>query len=534
MKLRHLLAALALLAAPAEAQTVRTQAGVVRGVTADGVTVFKAIPFAAPPVGALRWRAPAPPVGWKGVRAETKFAPLCPQPAGSNAMLGLPYWPQSEDCLYLNVWAPAGAPVGARGAAVMVWIHGGSFTSGGTAIPAYDGAALARKGVVVVSVAYRLGALGFLTTRELTAENGGHGSGDYGLEDQIAALKWVKRNIGRFGGDPARVTVFGESAGAMSVSLLTASPMARGLFARAIAESGAEMAPLDRGEHAGGAMTPTQGVGEARGAAFMKALGASTLAEARAAPVAAVLKVKGDFGPVADGRAVVGDPWALYERGRYNATPILIGTNADEGALFIPSAKPAEYEAKVRAAYGPWADKILAAYPAPDAAVALRSARDLFRDAVFAWPTWAWARLAAKDGRAPVYLYRFEHAPPWPALPLFSGWGAVHGSEIGYVFGTLGAGSFIQWRAEDRALSATMSDYWVNFAKTGNPNGPGLPRWPAFTDAAPVEMRLDVKSAPGPVANVARPKVLDGYFAWRRGEEKGRQEKRSTDDADGH
>jgi para-nitrobenzyl esterase len=510
MRLAGWIAALAVVAGPALAQTVRTRQGPVQGASADGVAVYKAIPFAAPPVGPLRWRPPQPAARWAGVRAQTRFAPLCMQRGGSNAMLGLPSWPMSEDCLYLNVWAPAGA----RGAAVMVWIHGGSFTSGGTAIPAYDGTMLARKGVVVVSVAYRLGAFGFLAAPG--------SEGDYGILDQIAALKWVKGNIAAFGGDPARVTVFGESAGAISVGILAASPAARGLFARAIAESGADFAPPARADNEGGAIIQSVAVAHGHGAAFLEALGAASVDAARTVPAEAVEKVKGEFGPVADGAVVVADPWAAYERGAYTATPILIGTNADEGALFVPAIKPAAYEARVRGAYGPWADRILAAYPGKDDASALRSGRDLFADAVFAWPTWAWARLASRGAGPKVWLYRFDHVPPWPANPVFAGWGAIHGSEIPYVFQTMAAGAFIPWKDEDRGLAAKVSDYWVNFAKTGDPNGPGLPRWPAFSNAAPEEMRLDLTPAAGPVAGEARLKLLDGYFAWRRAERAGK------------
>ncbi|HEY2178572.1 MAG TPA: carboxylesterase/lipase family protein [Caulobacteraceae bacterium] len=513
MRLAGWIAALALLAGPALAQSVRTEQGMVSGVTTDGVAVYKAIPFAAPPIGLLRWRPPQPPAAWAGVRAQTAFAPLCMQHGGSNAMLGLASWPVSEDCLYLNVWAPAGG----RGLPVMVWIHGGSFTSGGTAIPLYDGANLARRGVVVVSLAYRLGAFGFLATPELSAESGGHGSGDYGLMDQIAALKWVKANIAAFGGDPGRVTVFGESAGAMSVAMLAASPPARGLFARAIAQSGAAMGPLRRDETHGGVLLPLA-VAEGRGTAFLNKLGVSGIAAARALSAETVEKAKGDPWPDVDGAVLPENPWKLYRRGRYNATPILIGTNADEGALFIPSLKLAAYQATVRAAYGPWAEKILAAYPATDDASALRQGRDLFRDAAFAGPAWLWAKEAARSGREKVFLYRFDHAPPWPPTPIFAGWGAVHGSEIAYVFGNMGPG-FIAWKGEDRTLSRTVSDYWLNFAKSGDPNGPGLPAWPAFTERAPAEMRLDVKTAAEPVEEEARLKLLGDYFAWRRAED---------------
>jgi para-nitrobenzyl esterase len=217
-----------------------------------------------------------------------------------------------------------------------------------------------------------------------------------------------------------------------------------------------------------------------------------------------------------DGAVLPANPEDLYEQGRYNATPILIGTNSDEGTVFVQSVNLATYQARIRAAYGPWAEKILAAYPATDDASALRQGRDVFRDVAFAGPTRTWARLSARGGRDPVYLYQFDHAPPWPSVPVFAGWGAVHGSEIAFVFRNMDPGSFFQWRDEDKALSEMMSTYWVNFARTGDPNGPGLPKWPAFTQSAPVQMQLDVKPAAGPVANEARLRLLEGYYEWRR------------------
>ena len=353
----------------------------------------------------------------------------------------------------------------------------------------------------------------------LSAESGGRGSGNFGLLDSDRRpLKWVKRNIAGFGGDPSRVTIFGESAGGMSVSMLAASPAARGLFARAISESGGSFGPLNWRGAAGTAVLPLS-VAEANGTKFLKALSVRGVGEARALPAEAVLKTPGEFWPVADGSVILGDQWDLYERGHYNDTPVLIGTNADEGALFVPSAKPAVYTAKVREGYGAWADKVLGAYPASDDAVALRSARDLFRDVAFAWPTWTWARLQAKTGKeSAVYIYDFAHSPPWPGVAMFSGWGPVHGSEIGYVFGTLSAAPYIPWKDEDRALADRMASYWVNFATNGDPNGPGLPVWPAYTARTPAEMRLDIPSHAQPVANLDKLQVLDGYFAWRREE----------------
>ena len=510
--------ALALAATPAAAQTVRTEGGVLASTTADGLAVYKAIPFAAPPVGDLRWRAPAPAAPWTGVRSAQAFAPACMQHSAAYPDFGIPALSVSEDCLYLNVWTPAKRP-GER-LPVMVWIHGGSFTSGGTAIPLYSGEHLARRGVVVVSVAYRLGALGLMASPELSAEGGG-ASGNWGLMDQIAGLKWVKRNIAAFGGDPRRVTVFGESAGAISVSMLAASPAARGLFQRAISESGGSFGPLKREKDEGGAIVAPLNVAEAQGAAFLKGMGVAGVAEARKLPAEAVLKAGGEFWPALDGRVIAGDPYALYAAGRYNDTPVLIGTNADEGALFVPGAKAADYQARVRAGYGVWADRILAAYPGATDAQALRSGRDLLRETIFAWPTWTWARLQAKTGHGAVFVYDFAHRPPYPSPAFTRDWGATHGAEIAYVLGTFEAMPFMAAAgADDHALAERMQAYWVNFARTGDPNGPGLPRWPAFTTAAPVEMHFDGREKVGPVLNLDKLKVVDGYFAWRRAEAK--------------
>jgi para-nitrobenzyl esterase len=499
--------------APVAAQTVRTDAGVVQGATEDGLTVYKGIPFAAPPVGELRWRAPEPPTAWSGVRPADAFAPVCPQPSEANVALGMPILPSSEDCLYLNVWTPVG-PERPRRLPVMVWIYGGGFSSGGTGFPSYSGAPLAKKGVVVVSIAYRLGVFGFMAHPELSAESG-HGSGDFGLLDQIAALKWVKANIAGFGGDPNRVTIFGESAGGISASMLAASPLARGLFERAISESGGSFAPA-RTANQGGTNTPSLAVAEQQGVKFIAGLGVSTIAAARKIPTDVVLKAGGRFWPVVDGYVIRGDQYELYAAGKYNDTPILIGTNADEGALFPQAPNAAAYVANVKAAYGDYADKILAAYPGDTEAQALRSGRDLFRESAFAWHTWAWARLQSRTGKGKVFVYYFDHRPPYPDIPRLRDWGAAHGSEIPYVLGTFDASRGMAWTDADRALSDQIQSYWVSFAKTGDPNGAGLPRWPAFAEAHQVAMRFDGGPQAIPMPNMEKLRVMEGYYAWRR------------------
>ena len=502
------------LGAPALAQVTAATVtgGKVQGVATEGIGVFKGVPFAAPPVGDLRWRQPRPVRPWTGVRDATVFAPGCMQ--ASFMSMGPSNY--SEDCLYLNVWTPAKSS--SDKLPVMVWIYGGGFVAGQTSVPAYDGAALARKGVIMVSIAYRLGALGFMAHPELSRESG-KGSGAYGLADQVAALKWVKDNIAQFGGDENNVTIFGESAGGISVSMLAASPAAKGLFAKAISESGGSFAPLKTANE-GGSNVPTLKTAEAAGQRAFEALGVADLKAARALPADRVTKVQGQFWPVADGEFIVGDQYRLYTAGTFNDTPILIGTNADEGRLFAglggpPAGDPAAaFAAQVRGAYGEKAEEIIAAYTTAPATAATAS-KNLMRDSSFAWPTWAWAKLQAEKGKGRAYVYYFDNKGP--SQPD----GATHADEIGYVFGSgpmgVGPGAPPPPRTgADDVLVEQFQGYWTNFAKTGDPNGPGLPAWPAYTRASPQVMSIaPTKPLPQP-ANMRQLKALDDYFAWRR------------------
>ncbi|MGD0131282.1 MAG: carboxylesterase family protein [Bryobacteraceae bacterium] len=493
---------------------VRTQSGLVQGIAEDGATVYKGIPFATPPLGDLRWRPPQPPVAWTGIRAADKFAPACIQVSIAYPALGMDAVPTNEDCLYLNVWSPAKSPNDKL--AVMVWIYGGGFTIGGTSMASYNGANLAKKGVLVVSLAYRLGALGFLAHPQLTREQEGH-SGNYGLLDQIAGLQWVKRNIAAFGGDPNRVTIFGESAGGIAVSMLAASPLAKGLFHGAISESGGNFAPARQASE-GGENMDSLATAEKNGVAFLAKLGAASIADARAKTADVILKASppglGGSWPIFDGYVLMGDQYKLYEAGRYNDTNVLIGTNSDEGALFVPAITAEAYQATVRSGYGEYAGKILAAYPAGSNAEALRSARDLFRDTAFAWPTWTWARLQSKTGKGKAYVYYFSHRPAYPNDPQFKDWGAAHGGEIAYVFGNFPPA--MPATPSDRTVSDQISSYWANFAKTGDPTATGLTRWPAFTAASAQVMNLNDPSKAVPVPNIEKLQALDGYYAWRR------------------
>jgi len=499
---------------------VRTQAGLVQGTMEDGIAVYKGIPFAVPPVGDLRWRAPQASTAWTGVRNADNFAPACMQVPIVFKELGMDPVPTNEDCLYLNVWTPAKSP--SEKLAVMVWIYGGGFTIGGTSMSLYDGKNLAKKGVVLVSVAYRLGAFGFMAHPQLTSEQGGH-SGNYGLLDQIAGLQWVKRNIAAFGGDPSRVTIFGESAGGIAVSMLSASPLAKGLFRGAISESGGNFGPERQTGNEGGENMDSLAIAEKNGTAFLAKLGASSIADARKKPADDIQKNSppglGTAWPIFDGYVLLGDQYKIYEAKRYNDTPVLIGTNSDEGALFVPFAKADAYQKTIHTGYGEYADKILAAYPGGTDAEALRSSRDMFRDATFAWPTWTWARLQSKTGKGKVFVYYFSHRPNYPDTPQFKGWGAAHAGEIAYVFGNFTPA--MPASESDRKVSDEISSYWVNFAKKGDPNGEGLPHWPAFTNSSAQVMNLDDPSKAIDVPNLPKLEVLDGYFAWRRGAEKG-------------
>ena len=371
---------------------VKVEQGLVQGVSEDGLTVYRGVPFAAPPVGELRWRAPLAAAKWEGVRQ----APNCATGAmqGSRPPSGM-----SEDCLFLNVWTPAKSA--SEHVPVLVWIYGGGFGAGATSERNYSGEKLAKKGVVLVSIAYRVGQLGFLAHPDLSAETTNHVSGNYGLLDMIAGLQWVRKNIGAFGGDPHRVTIFGESAGGIAVSMLCASPLAKGLFEGAISQSGGSFGPPRTTTFPGENMKRLPDA-ERSGEAYAKAAGASSIAELRKLPADKLQAGGRGMGlawAIIDGWVIPDDQYRLYEAKRYNDTPILVGYNSDEGASFSPPKTPEEYVAAVKGRYGPFADKLIAAYPPGSGRVA-KTARDLTRDAAFGWHTWIWARLEAQTGKS--------------------------------------------------------------------------------------------------------------------------------------
>jgi len=496
----------------AQIQTAKVTGGEVEGVVTDEISIFKGIPFAAPPVGDLRWKAPAPVQAWTGIKKADAFGLACMQAAGSMGNTA----PVGEDCLYLNVWTPAKKP--GEKIPVIVWIYGGGFSGGSTSTPMYDGTNFAKKGVVLVSVAYRVGPFGFLAHQELSRESG-KGSGNYGLADMIAGLKWVKENVVRFGGDPSKVTIFGHSAGGMAVSMLAASPATKGLFHRAICMSGGSFAPLQTSNQATtGLGVPTLKVAESRGEDFLKKLGAADIKAARALSAEAIQKSiaggmgGGGFRPAADGYIVPSDLYSLYQAGRFNDTPVLVGNTSDEAASFGGSRNvtPEEFEKQIKSQYGPHADAILSVYPHSTDAEAAKASRGVRRESSFSWNTWAWARLQSQKGKGKAFEYFFDYHAP-------NADGAGHGSDVPYAFQTLGGPQGAP-KPEDLKLSDMISSYWVNFAKSGDPNGPGLPNWPAFKENDQKVMVFDAAPSARPVPNLEKLKAFDAYISSIRGQ----------------
>lgn len=485
---------------------VKIANGVIQGSIEGDLTVFRGIPFAAPPVGDLRWKAPQPVEQWEGVKQTTEYAPSPMQ--GGNPPSG-----KSEDCLYLNVWTPAKSP--GEKIPVLVWIYGGGFSFGTNADSAAIGANLAKKGVVLVSLAYRVGPLGFLAHPELSKENPNNVSGNYGLLDMIAALKWVQENIEAFGGDPNQVTIFGESAGGIAVSMLCASPQAKGLFHGAISQSGGSFGPTRPTTYPGENMK-TLAQAEADGVTYLERAGVSSIAELRQLPADSL---PGGWGmgsawPIVDGFVIPDDQHVLYQQGKYNDVPILVGYNSDEGASFTRTKDPKEFVASVEQRYGKFADSLLAAYPVGDSTVP-KTARDLSRDAAFGWQTWSWARLQSKTGDSKVFYYYFDQHPDYPKDSPRYGYGSPHGQDVAYVFNNLKPED-PNLMSSDYQIADAMSTYWTNFAKNGDPNGEGLPEWPAFTMKNPKVMYFDQTPYPGPVPSAESLEVLDDYFEWRR------------------
>jgi para-nitrobenzyl esterase len=501
-----LTAMLAAFASPALAEPVATEGGMVDGVHEGSIRVFKGIPYAAPPLGELRWRAPEPASAWPGVRTADTFSAICPQKGAYPEES--PPEPMSEDCLTLNVWTPAAAPT--QRLPVMVWIYGGGLTNGSASTPLYAGDRLAARGVVVVTFNYRIGALGFLAHPSLNEESKHGGSGNYGLLDQIAALKWVQRNIAAFGGDPDQVTIFGQSSGAMSVSVLTVSPLAKGLFRRAIAQSGGVFEPV--------ALDPlftSAGAAQA-GERFARRAGAATLADLRRLPGAKLVEVR--FHPQfnIDGYALTKSPYDAYAAGAQNKVDLLVGTNADEGQYFLGRTKVtvANLNEVLSRDFPSWLVWFAGATPGSTDAEARASAAAFNGDMRFRWDMWAWARHAAA-GRGRVFFYQFSRMPPFREGDPYYGLGATHGMEMPYVFDHLDHQA-VAWTEKDRELASLIPTYWTNFAKTGDPNGATVPRWPEFRSARGQVMILGDTTGPARIPNEDRLERIDAVYAAAR------------------
>jgi para-nitrobenzyl esterase len=495
-------------------EPVRLDSGLVSGVAGSdaAVRVYRGIPYAAPPVGNLRWREPQPVAHWDGVRKADQFGAICmqaafrggatanpPATAPANPPANPPPNPpkMSEDCLFLNVWTAASSASERR--PVMVWIHPGGYNTGSGSTPGYDGEALAKKGVVLVTINYRLGVFGFFSHPELTKESENHASGNYGLMDEVAALQWVQKNIAAFGGDPQRVTVFGDSAGSASIANLMGSPRAKGLFQRASGESGAWM---------GLSVQPTRTLAEAEqsGAKMAEEMHAKNLEDLRAMPAEDLLKGGRGAGVVIDGWFIPQDVATTFAEGKQNDVPLIVGSNKDEGTFFLQPTTAEKFIERSRARFGDQADAFLKLYPAGSDEEATASQLAAFRDEL-AFVMRVWARAQAKTGHSKTFVYYFTHQPPAPVGATSRGGfgsGATHGSEAQYIFQNLLPPR--AWTDLDHQVSDVMSSYWVNFATRGDPNGKGLAKWPAFDDKDKADrpMVLGDRAESGPGLSAAQ------------------------------
>lgn len=489
-------------------ETVDLESGTISGHQdlESGVISFKGIPFAAPPVGDLRWKAPQPVEPWEGSLECTAFGPSPMQASPAPFMFWseeflIPREPIGEDCLHLNVWTKAETE--ADKLPVLVYIYGGAFRSGGTGCAIYDGGAMAKKGVIFVSINYRVGVFGFLAHPELSAEAAYGSSGNYGILDMIAALEWIQKNIHHFGGDPGNVTIAGQSAGSFAVNYLTVSPLAKGLFHRAIAESGAAFltSPLRSSMSLEDA--------EQTGLAFAGGLGAASLAELRTLPADSIQKARGGMSsPFTDAYVIPESVMDAYENGLQNDVPVIVGWNGDEGMVMQMQAAD-EFKEKAELRFGDLADDFLAVYPASTEEEAIRSQVDMSRDETFGIQAYTWARTQYTKGKSPVFLYNFKRK--LPAHSPETEFGAFHSSEIVYAYDNLHTLDR-PWEAIDQEIADLMSSYWVNFAKKGNPNGPGLPQWDSYNPQDEQAILFDTVTGQQSIPNLDQLKFWETYF----------------------
>lgn len=521
--------------------TATVESGSLQGqASAEGdVSTFLGVPYAAPPTGDLRWKAPRRVAAWDGLRDATRFAPAArqsPLPADSIYKAIQADVETDEDCLYLNIWT-GGSNSGAD-RPVMVWLHPGAYQFGSGNSPLYDGTALARKGITLVTVNHRLNRFGFLAHPWLSEESGRGASGNYGLMDVVAALEWVQRNIASFGGDSGNVTVFGASAGGNSVHNLRAMPSASGLFHRAIAQSAPGVGPVLAGP--GHALGPsTLEAGEQAGQELTRALGVTSLDELRRVPAAdieAVLlpRATGDWRfrilpgaevsthvfdtgyPVIDGHVLPRSPIDVYRSGDQLDVPVIIGNTGNESAPLPYLTSLSDYRRFLTEEFGAYADEVFSLYPATDDREVERVSSVLDGDRTFVWSNRTAARLQQQTGTAPVWHYWFDRAPIVPPRFVEAGHaGAFHLSEIPYIFRTLDSAerSDWPWSAGDRALSGQISSAWINFARTGDPNGEGVPYWPTFDPHVPSTLVWDLETTTGEPPDVERMELLDRFNA---------------------
>lgn len=486
---------------------VQVTGGLVAGSLVEGteIQVFKGIPFAAPPTGHNRWRAPQPVIPWTGVRNCTAFGPSPMQSKPVPFMYWskeflIPEQPISEDCLYLNVWT--GAKDKAEKRPVLVYIYGGGFRSGGSGCAIYDGTAMAEKGIIFVSINYRVGCFGFFAHPELTGESGYGASGNYALLDMIAALKWVNENIEAFGGDPDQVTIAGQSAGSYGVNFLTASPLAKGLFSKAIGESGANFysnalrgnSELKNAENAG--------------LEYGRTMQATDLAALRELPAEKILATyHGISWPIADDYVLPGTIMGIYQASKENDFALLAGWNAND-IVMGPPVKQADFHASMEKRFGDEVHQLWELYPDRNQEESDAAQKAINRDESFGVQVYTWAKLHSANGK-PVFLYNFNHR--LPAYDPSTDFGAFHSGEIVYAYDNLKTLDR-PWQANDHQIAAMMSSYWVNFVRTGNPNGEGLPKWPAFDAVGTQTMVIDNECRNMPLPTLPQIRFWENYL----------------------
>jgi para-nitrobenzyl esterase len=473
-----------------QCEPIQIEHGAVEGIKTDGLIEFRGIPYAAPPVGNLRWKPPQEPTDRPVVLQANSFPPQCPQTW--PPLPTMPAEKSSEDCLYLNIWSPQ--PMQGSGRPVMVFFYGGGFQAGSASTPLYASGGLPRAtGVVLVTVNYRIGALGFMAYPLLSAESEHHVSGNYALLDAIAALGWVKRNIVKFGGDPDRVTIFGQSAGSFLINKLMISPFANGLFHAAIAESSADMGDMQMGNLAHA---------EQVGVALASRWQVTSLDALRSLPVDKLLATEFDARPVVDGYIIPQDTYTAYALGKQSKVPLLLGYNASEGDWLRMPTTLIQYRKFVRATYGSFAPRFLKMYPAVNDTQAAAAARRIGAEDAFGWQMYAWAEVNARTSSAPTYFYHFS-----------SRYGNGHGAELPFVFQYPFGG---EWDATRHHMGQEIAGYWTRFAATGDPNGAGAVQWETYNPAVKRVMSLGIKTGEISMPDLEAHRLMDEFHNSKR------------------